>query len=98
MIEITLCGEERNSLPEDGWFNTCFDCATITASTKKYISKCSKDYCFLVYICSNCKNKLTENVFAKKCEISIENLNLPLTQTPLLPSTFYLTHPLKKFP
>ena len=96
MDEVKIYGDKKDTLPEDGWFHTCLYCNEITASTKIYIStKYSKDHRFTVFICPNCKKKVKEDDFAKKCEIYIANHQLIRNHE--RPATYYLTHPLKKF-
>ena len=55
---------EGSNLPENGWFQRCFICCTITSRTRLYdsldkiINNKKTRYELYVYICPQCKRKL----------------------------------------
>jgi len=62
-------------LPEEGWFQGCYQCKMITSKTICYknIYAYNKTIKFVVYICNTCKKLLkndTENffLFYSKCD------------------------------
>ena len=62
-------------LPEEGWFQGCIHCETITANTRlfKTIKKPEKIIEVHVFLCMPCRTVLQDNqknkAFIEKCEI-----------------------------
>ena len=65
---------DKENLPEEGWFQACFLCYTITSGIKLFdtIEKNKDIYEIFVYLCPVCKRKTDENIeynqkLEKKC-------------------------------
>ena len=71
--KIRLYYKDRDSLPEQGWFQTCIVCGTVTSNTIDYLSKLSKynKIIFETWCCYHCNRIITIPVnykkFAKIC-------------------------------
>ena len=52
----------NTSIPEIGWFKSCFFCKSITAKTNKYIYN---NKLYIVYTCPKCKYQINTNQFIK---------------------------------
>lgn len=62
------------NLPEDGWFQRCIYCDTITSEIIKVKTKntCTEIIDFDFYICSPCKSTVHKEKISKKCKILID--------------------------
>lgn len=69
---------ETTHLPEEGWFQGCIRCETITANIKlfKTITTTKKITEVRVYLCLPCQNVLKDNtldkIFIENCELILE--------------------------
>ena len=74
MLHKIYIYREKENLPEDGWFQSCFMCYTITSSIMMFntMEKKKKIYEIYVYLCPSCQRKIEKDVnygklFKKKC-------------------------------
>ena len=64
MLHKIYIYREGANLPENGWFQRCFMCCTVTSGTRIYdrldkvINNEKTRYELYVYICPNCQRKL----------------------------------------
>jgi len=70
----------ESDLPNDGWFQSCFNCYTITSRTIKYKKIRTTYYLYdiAIYVCPYCKNlfkieKNKEQKFINKCNYYIKH-------------------------
>jgi hypothetical protein len=70
--EIQVCRDSH--LPENGWFQACFDCYGITSKTFIFsvITRKNKIYEFNVYLCPSCSRNMKKDIllyirFSVKC-------------------------------
>ena len=69
-----------SGLPDDGWFQSCFSCHSVTSNIIKYkkIKTVNYTYEIGIYVCPTCKetfknNKKLQRNFLSKCNNYIKN-------------------------
>jgi|SaaInlV_150m_DNA_3_1039698.scaffolds.fasta_scaffold72266_2 RNase P subunit RPR2 len=62
--EIHVCRESH--LPEDGWFQACFNCYSITSKTFVFsvITRKNKIHEFHVYLCPHCAKIMRTDILS----------------------------------
>jgi len=70
---------DREHLPEEGWFQSCFLCYTITSHTHLFDTReiDKKIYEINVYLCPDCQKKMqrdqeTVDILKRKCSRYID--------------------------
>jgi hypothetical protein len=78
MLHKIYIYHDHDTLPEEGWFQSCFLCYTITSHTHLFDTReiDKKIYEINVYLCPDCKKKMqpegdTADVLKQKCTIYI---------------------------
>ena len=71
--------QDREHLPEEGWFQSCFLCYTITSHTHLFDTReiDKKIYEINVYLCPDCQKKMqrdqeTVDILKRKCSRYID--------------------------
>ena len=74
MLHKIYIYRDKENLPEEGWFQSCFMCYTITSNLKLFdtFKKNKEIYEIYVYVCPPCKKKMETKVnyretFKQKC-------------------------------
>lgn len=95
MLHKIYIYREKENLPEEGWFQSCYMCDTITSGLELFDTweEGKKTYEIHVYLCSGCHKKITYNVpfhdsYKRRCSRYIDKhfFTYPLIQIPRSPA------------